>query len=964
MEYEHFFDGLKGQLDGELLVDEMSKALYSTDASIYEIRPVGVLLPRTRKDVERAVKSAARFGVPVLPRGGGSSLAGQTVGAALVVDCSKHLNRILEIDVANRRARVEPGVILDTLNRELAPHGLMVGPDPASGNRATIGGMVANNATGTHSILYGNMVDHVISAEVVLADGSCTTLREMDAAERIALKRLPGLEGAVYRQLDTFVARRADVIERDTPSHWRRNSGYRLETLLGEQLNLARLLCGSEGTLAFITEVEVALVPRPKSTAVGVVHFRSRRKALEAVTTILETGPSAIELMDGVAITQARRSEGFAGQMSFIDGDPGAVLITEYYGEDRAELEASLRGLERALKSAGLGYRTKKLAERADVAAVWNVRREVLGLVMGVAGDYKPVAFIEDASVPVEHLAEYISELDTYLESCGTRVAYYAHASAGCLHVRPFLNLKDAAEVEKMQDISLASMERVRKLGGSVASEHGDGLARSWLNRPFLGEALYDACVELKRIFDPTGVMNPGKIVEAPEMTRDLRYGPEYSTSDVKTIMDFSDLGGFAATVEMCNGNGACRKLDTGTMCPSFMATRDEQHSTRGRANALRLALAGRLPPESLTGRRMYEVMDLCIACKGCRAECPSNVDMARIKTEWLSMYWKDNGVPLRTWFFANIPELARAMTPRRVRLANWISRRGLSRRAMDRLMAVSRERELPAFAERPFTSSFSDTPITPDRPEVVLFPDTFNNYFEPHVAMSAAAVLQRVGYHVSLPQRPVCCGRTYLSKGFVSDAQRLAIETVDALFPYADRGIPIVGLEPSCILTLRDEFVALLPGEPRAKKVAERVMTFEEFVDWDHHDLFVGRDWADRSETKVLVHGHCHQKALSDLSASVGCLKKCGFPTVEVVDSGCCGMAGAFGYEREHLEVSKKMAGLRLLPALEALPADAVVAAAGTSCRAQIRDLTRHVPLHPAEIMLRALRDGSGKTT
>ncbi|MDX1739641.1 MAG: FAD-linked oxidase C-terminal domain-containing protein [Rhodothermales bacterium] len=957
MEYGHFFEELRSQVEGDLLVDETSRILYSTDASNYEIVPLGVLLPKSASDIAAAVRSAAQFGVPVLARGGGSSLAGQTVGAALVIDCSRYMNRIIEVDTHNALARVEPGIILDTLNREVAPYGLMVGPDPASGNRATVGGMVANNATGTHSILYGNMIDHVAEAEVVLADGSRATFKERNRSEWTEQRRKPGLTGAIHQALDTFVATQAETIRRDTPKHWRRNSGYRLETLLEETRNLSRLLCGSEGTLAVMTEIVVSLVQKPKHTGLGIVHFRTRNEALEAVTTVLETDPSAVELMDGVAIRQARRSKGFASQMGFIEGDPGSVLITEYYGDTQEELKKSLADL--ADRVAKQSYKIRQILETADVRSVWNVRKEVLGLVMGVTGEYKPVAFIEDASVPVEHLAEYIRELDRYIAGRDTRVAYYAHASAGCLHVRPFLNLKEASEVDKMQDISLASMELVRRFGGSVASEHGDGLARSWLNQPFLGKALYDACVELKEIFDPTGILNPGKIVDAPEMTRDLRFGPDYSTSPVETIMDFSDFGGFAAAVEMCNGNGACRKLDTGTMCPSFMATRDEEDSTRGRANALRAALSGRLSGDSLTSRRMYEVMDLCIQCKGCKSECPSSVDMARIKTEWLGKYWEDNRIPFRTRIFATLPEMARRMTPPRARAVNWMSTRGISRWFMDRFFKISRERPFPLFARKSFTSTFAEARDSVGRPEVVLFPDTFANYLEPHVALSAAAVLERVGYHVIVPDRPLCCGRTYLSKGFVSDAQRLSIDTMDALFPYAERGLPIVGLEPSCILTLRDEFLMLLPGEHRARKVSERVVTFEEFVEQDDDHLFRDAGWRERPDTRVLIHGHCHQKVLSGISSSVSCLERSGYSTIEVVDAGCCGMAGAFGYEKEHISVSRAMAERRLVPAVEALPPDAIVAAAGTSCRAQIRDLTGRQALHPAEVMLRSLRDG-----
>ncbi len=954
--HSHFFEELGRRIRGDLKLDTMSKALYSTDASNYQIMPVGVVVPRTVEDVSITVETAAQHGVPVLARGGGSSLAGQTVGEAVVIDFSVHLDRIVEVNGEQQWVRTQPGIVLQRLNAAVAEYGLMVGPDPASGDRATVGGMVANNSTGTHSILYGNMIDHVLAADVVLSNGDMAVLGAVSNEQWAARKAGESLEGAIYRKLDGLAARGADVIREDTPKHWRRNSGYRLETLLQEPRNLAKLICGSEGTLAIVTEVVIGLVPRPKMTALGVAHFKSRSDALRSVTGILSTDPSAVELFDGVAIHQARKAPGFADRMGFVQGEPGAVLIVEYYGESVGQLEESLDKLIKKVGSTRKAYAVHRLTDKSEIKNVWDVRKEVLGLVMGITGDYKPVPFIEDASVPVEHLADYIEELDRYVVGTGTRVAYYAHASAGCLHARPFLNLKKGDEINKMRDISLASMELVRRYGGVVSSEHGDGLARSWLNEPFLGTELYSLCREVKHVFDPTGILNPGKKVDAPDMGEDLRFGADYRTEKVSEILDFSPVGGLTAAVEMCNGNGACRKLDSGTMCPSFMVTREEEHSTRGRANALRAVLSGHLPADAMSGKRMFEVMDLCVQCKACKTECPSNVDMARLKTEWLARYWQEHSPSLRTRVFARLPKTARRLGPKSAATLNWLNRAKLSRKLLEVTVGVSAERPLPAFAAEPFTEWYRKRTGRSGGPEVVLFADTFNNYLEPEIAQAATEAMERVGYRVILPEGPVCCGRTYLSKGFVVDAQRIAIETVDALWPFAQRGIPIVGLEPSCILTLRDEFLALLPGERRAVKVAASVQTFEEFVARDKQKLFRSVSWPRSSSAHVFVHNHCHQRSLVGNNASVSCFHRCGFSHVDVPDTGCCGMAGAFGYEKEHVAISRSMAERRLAPSVRSLPADTIIVAAGTSCRAQIVDTTGREAFHPAQVIRKAL--------
>jgi FAD/FMN-containing dehydrogenase/Fe-S oxidoreductase len=993
-----FCDALRPRLAGDLRTDAVSRGLYATDASMYQIMPVAVLIPRHTGDVQAALEVAHEHDMPVLPRGGGSSLAGQGVAAALVIDFTRHLDSILEMHPEEQWARVEPGVVLDALNAAAAEHGLMVGPDPASSNRATLGGMLANNATGTHSIQYGNFVHHVREVEALLADGSPATFEALGKAEWQERLRRGGLEGDIYRGLAALLAEKKDTIRENTTAHWRRASGYRLEHLLGaEERNLARLLCGSEGTLAVATEITCDLVAKPAHTALGIAHFATRDDALRAVTTVLETDPSAVELFDGVAIERTRQTPGYAERLSFIEGEPGAVLIVEYAGDAPSALRARLDALEDTLRHAERGYNLVRVTAPDAIDNVWSIRKEGLGLVMGVKSDYKPWAVIEDASVPVEHLADYIDDLSAMIDATDTKAVYYAHASAGCLHVRPFINTKDPDELEKMRRIAAESMRLVKAYGGALASEHGDGIVRGALNKDFLGEALYDTYRRTKAIFDPKHLLNPGTIIDTPAMDEHLRMGPDYEPAPFETTMDFSADGGFVAAVERCNGNGACRKLHSGTMCPSFMATREEEDSTRGRANALRLALAGELdgvsphngsqngalggdgaPPSNgaeaaLTSERMHEVMDLCIQCKACKTECPSNVDMGKMKTEWLSHYWEENRMPLRTRLFAHQPELARRVAGTPLASAvNWLNRQSPLRTLLDWTIGVDRERPLPPFARTTFGqwvreqarrehAPGEDQPpglvLGPDEgAPVVLFADTFNNYHTPVVAKAAAAFLAATGHRVYWPTADICCGRTLLSKGRVDAAQLRALKAVEALYPYADRGWPIVGLEPSCLLTLRDEFLDLLPGDPRAETVAEHAQTFEEFVaEQAEAGILDAVRWSP-AQRRILLHGHCHQKALIGTDATERALSLPPGVTVEAVDAGCCGMAGAFGYESEHVDISKTMAAQRLVPAIEAEPDDTLIAAPGFSCRSQVKDTTGRTARHPAQLLYAAL--------
>ncbi|MFB6271448.1 MAG: FAD-binding and (Fe-S)-binding domain-containing protein [Salinibacter sp.] len=953
-------DQLAPRIAGELHTDEMMRALYATDASMYAMEPIGVLVPQRTADVQAALDVAHEHGLPVLPRGGGSSLAGQGVNEALVIDFTNHLHRILDIDPEAQTARVEPGVTLSEVNRAAAEHDLMVGPDPASGNRATLGGMLANNSTGTHSIAYGNFIHHVREAEVLLADGTKTTVGPTDPDTWQEKMRDDGLEGAIYRGLKALLADGGRAtIDENTPSHWRRNNGYRLEALLEDEPNLAKLLCGSEGTLAVTTELTFDLVEKPVTTGLGVVHFESRDDALRAVTTVLDTDPSAVELFDGVAIERTQQTPGYAERLTFLEGTPGSVLITEYSGNSDAEITAALDALEQRMADADRGYTTVRVTDPDAVKNVWSIRKEGLGLLMGVEGDYKPWAFIEDASVPVENLADYIDELSTCVDATDTRAAYYAHASAGCLHVRPFVNTKDEGEVEKMTEIAKESLDLVKKYGGVVSSEHGDGIARGWANPEILGEDLYELCRETKDLFDPERILNPGKVVNAPPMDENLRMGPTYETEPFRTELDFSEDGGFTGAIEKCNGNGACRKLRAGTMCPSFMATREEPDSTRGRANALRSALAGDLPEDAMTGDDMHEVMDLCIQCKACKTECPSNVDMAKIKTEWLHHFWDDNAMPLRTRLFARQPDAARWIsgTPLAT-LVNWASDQSALRSIGEAVLGISADRPLPPFARQTFHQWFAANegraPAT--GPRVVLFPDAFNAYHTPDPLRAATQVLWATGHRVECPPASVGSGRTLLSKGLVPQARRRARQTIEALLPYAEQGVPIVGLEPSSILTLRDEFLDLLPDAPRAETVAEQAFTFSEYVAARaSNGAFEDAAWTDDAGD-VLLHGHCHQKALVGTEATEQALALPGYD-VEAVDAGCCGMAGAFGYEAEHVDVSKHMAELRLAPAVRQVPPDTTtIAATGFSCRSQIKDVTGRTAQHPAEILWKTL--------
>ncbi len=957
METAQIEQELSKALEGEVRFDPYSRAIYSTDASIYQIEPLGVVMPRSKEDVIATVELARRYGVPILPRGGGTSLAGQTVGRAIVMDMSKYMNNILEVNTEERWARVQPGIVLEELNHRIRDTGLFFTPDPATSNRSNVGGAIGNNSCGSHSIVYGKTVDQIGELETVLSNGDVAHLGPLTPSQLESRLVKDGLEGQIYREVSDIIRLTAGDVEERYPKIMRRVGGYNLEQFPdGSPFNLAKMIVGSEGTLAAVTEAKVNLVPRPPATALLVAHFNELNEAMEATVATLEHNPSAVELMGRVILEQMRISVGYSRRSSFLQGDPDSVLLIEVSGESESELEARIDRIEGSLRRAGMGFAYVKMTDRAEQANVWEVRRAGIGLMMGVSGDAKPIPFIEDCSVSTEKLPEYIRRVDQLIRENGTVAAYYGHASVGCIHVRPFINTKEQADIDRMYNISREASELVMEMGGAMSGEHGDGLVRSMWNEKVFGPRLYNAFRDIKRSFDPTGIMNPGKIVDAPRMVENLRYGAGYRSLKLDTKLSFESEGGFDRAVEMCNGVGLCRRTLEGTMCPSYMATREEEHSTRGRANALRAAISGLIPQDDFTSRRMHDVLDLCLECKACKAECPSQVDMAKMKYEFLNAYHQRHGYSLRERIFGNISALSSvgsALAP----LTNWASGLPMTRWAMDRFLKIDRRRPLLPFAGQSFASWFRSRERTTDgaqgRGLVVLFNDTFMNYNYPSVGMAATRILEAAGFRVEVVERK-CCGRPMISKGMLDAAHDNARYNVDLLYPYVEQGAYVVGCEPSCLLTLRDEYPNLLKDD-KSKAVADKAMLLEEFLDLLSREGRLDLSFRD-TPRKMLFHSHCHARSLVGTAPSLAALRLAPGHEVEESNAGCCGMAGAFGYEKEHYDLSMTIGGQRLFPKVAALDSDAEVVISGISCRQQVQHGTGRTPRHLAEVLAEAL--------
>jgi FAD/FMN-containing dehydrogenase/Fe-S oxidoreductase len=961
---------LRRHVAGEVRFDDTSRRLYSTDASHYQIEPLGVVVPRTADDLTAAVQIAAELGVPITARGGGTSLSGQSIGPGIVIDCSKYLNRVGEVDVANRTVRVQPGVVLDHLNRAVGKYGLQFGPDVATASRATLGGMMGNNSAGARSVVYGKTVDHVRSLTAVLSDGTAATFGPLTTTEFQRKLELRAREGDIYRTAAAVVAENADEIDRRFPKIIRQVSGYNLLGLSRSPRSLVPLLIGSEGTLVVTAEAELALVPRPKARGLLIPHFETLQSALDAVAACLEQEPSAVEVLDGMLIDLAREQRSLKRHMAAIRGRPAAVLMVEFAGDTEAEVADKVEKLTRRLQGIPGLTAAVPAVDPALRDPVWDLRRASMPLLYGLPGDRKPVTFVEDCAVAPERLPEFTARFRDILRKHGTSGAYYGHASVGCLHIRPVLNLHDPADVRAMRAIMEDVTDLVLAFGGSLSGEHGDGLVRSEWNRKMFGPVVYEAFRRVKRAFDPDGVFNPGRVVDAPAMEENLRVQPGVPVPDPPTVLDYSAQGGFFRSVELCNGNGACRKTQGGAMCPSYRATREERDTTRARANALRLTLVGdgsreqagpfsrdaersagqpRRGRSPIAERWVYDVMDLCLSCKACKAECPSNVDLAKLKAEFLQAYYERRPRPLGHLLVKNIDELS-PLGARWAGLTNWLARRPFARGLLEALAGIDRRRSLPElhrdhlrrwFSERGARNAERGT-----AGKVILLDDCFTTFQEPHIGRAAVAVLERAGCEVELAG--VCCGRAMISKGFLTEAQKLARTGVAKLTAAAAAGVPILGLEPSCILTLADEWPELVPG-PEAKRVAAAAEMIESWVARQVHDNGLSLE-PPRLPGKVLLHPHCHQRALVGPAGSADALRLTG-ADVAVLDAGCCGMAGSFGYEKRHYDVSVAIANLELVPALKADPA-ATVAATGTSCRHQIKDLTGRRALHPIELL------------
>ncbi|RVX40326.1 FAD/FMN-containing dehydrogenase [Nonomuraea polychroma] len=904
-------------IGGDVRDDPYTRHLYSSDASMYAIEPLAVAFPKDAGDVQALVAACGELEVPVLPRGAGTSLAGQTVGAAVIVDFSRHMNKILQID--GRTARVQPGVVQDQLNRAARRHGLMFGPDTSTSNRATIGGMIGNNSAGSHSVRYGSTIDHVASVSVVLADATMPDL----AADA----RLKAAVAEVVQGLDLT----------GFPRFWRHSGGYRLD--LAVDGDLTKLIVGSEGTLAVVTEATVALVDRPRAKAIAVGHFTSTPAAIAATADALAFDAASVELIDKAILDLSRQRVDYAGLGGILEGDPEALLFVEFFGDTPAEVADRVDKLAATWKANGHGYHTLRATAERDQAAVLKVRKAGLGLLMASSvGSRRPLAFVEDTAVPPERLLPYVEEFARILDGHGLQAGFYGHCSVGCLHIRPFVDLRAPGEIGRMRAVAEEIAELAARHGGVNSSEHGDGLARSEFNRRLFGDEIYEAMRRIKQVFDPRGLLNPGKIVDAPPMTDHLRDPAMPEPRPLPTTLSFA--GGMHAAADRCMNVGVCRKDDTGVMCPSYMATREEEHSTRGRANALVKALSSDDPRQAMGDDRLHGILDLCLECKACQSECPLGVDMAALKSEFLHQHQQQHGVPLRARLFGAIRTLNRlgsATAP----LSNWLAR------PLRGPLGLSRRRPLPRFRRDTLVRWHARRPSPSGTKEVILLADSFTTYTEPGIGQAAVALLERAGYRVRLAADG-CCGRSSISKGLLDRARSMAEAMVDGL---SGSDAPIVGLEPSCLLTLKDEYRALLPGDPRVAAVAARARLVPDLLveAIDDGSLVLGDGLRGR---KILLHGHCHEKAVVGTDATRALLSRIPGAEVEEIDAGCCGMAGSFGFESEHYDLSMRIGGLRLFPAIAASSPDTLLAATGLSCRQQIAHGAGRAARHPIELL------------
>ncbi|MEM9548941.1 MAG: FAD-linked oxidase C-terminal domain-containing protein [Bacteroidota bacterium] len=960
-------------IKGELLTDHLHKILYATDASVYRELPLGVAYPRDADDVVTIVKFCHQYSIPIIPRAGGTSLAGQCVGEGLVVDVSKYMVEVLEINEISKTVTVQPGVIRDELNYRLTSYGLMLGPNTSTANRAMVGGMVGNNSCGTTSIVFGNMRDHVVQLKAVLSDGSKAVFKKMSKSEFENKCKLNSLEGKVYRHLHNTLKNRKlqkkIKNEYPKPSIKRRNTGYALDAILNsnvffedkEDINVCKLICGSEGTLAFVTEIEVGLVDVPPPNEVLVaLQFDNVFRSMEAIPQIMNYAPFACELMDKTILDCTKDQIMYRKDRFFLKGDPEAVLLVSFVDHEKEKALAKVKMLLDALLDAQVYFDYSIVEENID--RVWNLRKAGLGLLANLPGDKKAVACIEDTAVAIEDLSTYIQEFNKMMENFGQKSVYYAHAGAGEIHLRPLLDLKKEDDRELFFRISDASAQLVKKYRGSLSGEHGDGRVRAPFIKAQYGEEIYAVFCELKSIWDPKDILNPGKIVNAKPITEDLRFDEKHEEKSYDTVFDFSASGGVLRAAEKCNGSGDCRKLSFsgGTMCPSYMATRNEKDTTRARANTLREILTRPTSENAWDSSELKEVMDLCLSCKGCTSECPSNVDMSTMKAEFLHHFQKKNGIPLRSRIFSNFQQL-NALGYRISTISNTFLKNTWTGSLLKKAMGVHPKRSLPLINKRSLRSIFSikknEYSHRPKVKKVYLFVDEFTNYNDATVGEKGLGLLFSLGYDVRIIEHAES-GRAAISKGLLDKAVTLAHQNVSVFCDIVTEESPLIGFEPSAILTFKDEYPRLVSEEWKAKaaQLAENVFTIESFLHAEIQNGTITKDHFHTEEKSIKLHGHCHQKALTNIEEALWLLSIPENYVVEMIPSGCCGMAGSFGYEKEHYEVSMQIGELVLFPSIRQMKPTDVVVASGTSCRHQILDGTNIRAKHVVEVLFDAL--------
>ena len=949
---DHLKNLIKSEIEGEVYFDDVTREIYSTDASIYRIVPLCVVTPKTIKDIKNLVQISNEYGIPILPRGGGSSLSGQTVNKAIVIDFTKHINKVVDVDKNSMTAIAQPGITIDRLNQILKSQNLLFTPDPSTTNRATVGGVIGNNSCGAHSIIYGKTIDNVKSLKTILSNGEDHIFKKIRFSEFEKLILNDSFSSNLYLNSINLFKKYTDELTRRYPDIQRRVGGYNLDEINKDGfVDLTKIIVGSEGTLATVTEAELNLVELPNSKGLLVVEFDDIIKSMEASVLALDLNPSAVEHIGEIIISEARKSPEFSSGIEYLNNNPTDIIVVEFYGENELEVKDKISHLKKKLDISGLSLSSTEVINPVQQKKVWDMRKAGLGLVMKKPGEAKAIPFVEDTAVSPEKLPEYVKRFDEIVRQNGTTAGYYGHASVGCLHIRPLINLKEEKDIKRMVKISDEISDLVFEFGGAFSGEHGDGIVRGAWTKKMYGEKIYHAFQDLKKSFDPKNLMNPGKIIDTPPMDENLRFGTTYKTENTETFLSFEKEGGFAQAIEMCNGQAACKKIGSGYMCPSFMATRNEVDSTRGRANALRAALSGKLPIQQLNSKKLFDVLDLCLECKTCRSECPSGVDMAKLKYEFLHQYYKNNKIPLRARLTGNIAILNKfgSYFPK---IFNLINSFYLFKLASDIFLKIDRRRNLPKLAPKAFDKIFKE--VKSDKKIAVFFNDTFTNYNHPNVGISAVKILKALDYEVKLVDKK-CCGRPLISKGLLEQARKNAKYNINSIYDYVKNGAIVVGAEPSCISALKDEYPDMFPNDERVKLISKNTYLLQEILvkEGKNKNINFKKDLKKRS---IAVQVHCHEKTIIGENISIDSLKMIPNSEVEKIPSGCCGMAGAFGYEKEHFDLSKQIAEERLLPFIKGLKSNTQVAITGVSCRHQIDDLSERDPKHILEIFAESI--------